>query len=291
MTLASTAYLNALDYCKKRVQGADVAKRKEGQVSIIDHPDVRRMLLWMKAVVEGLRSMIYLGAFYSDLAYCEKDNQRKEHYELLLDFMTPIIKAYSSHMGFEVCSTAMQCLGGHGYIRDYPIEMYLRDVRAAALYEGTNGIQSIDLCRRKMRMKKGAALNAFIGELIDFIGKNKNHPQFSKEVRELHETLKQLKDVCINLSFKWDNDSEQAASHSFPLLLCFGELTLAWRLLEMAVISDEALSKGMAGGEFYRGKILAATYFARETLPQTQARLRTRLGTEREIIAIENAEF
>ena len=113
MTLASSAYLNTLEYCKKRIQGTDIAKRKNGNVPIIDHPDVRRMLIWMKAMVEGLRSMIYLGAFYSDLANSETDREKKEYYEGLLDFLTPIIKAYSTHMGFEVCSTAMQCLGGY----------------------------------------------------------------------------------------------------------------------------------------------------------------------------------
>lgn len=291
MTLASTAYLNALDYCKRRIQGADLAKRKPGNVPIIDHPDIRRMLLWMKAVVEGLRSMVYFTAFCSDIALCAPDLEKKGHYEDLLDFMTPIVKAYSTQMGFEVCSTAMQCYGGHGYMCDYPIEAYLRDVRAPALYEGTNGIQALDLSRRKLTMKNGAALQAFVKEVKSFIDDNRNQAKFRKEIQGLDQTLNQIKKVSLKLSAKWRTDPLQPASHSFPLLLCFGDVMLVWRLLDMAVIADKALSDGSSDKNFYIGKIKAATYLARELLPQTQARLNTRLSESREILEIENSQF
>jgi hypothetical protein len=291
MTLASTAYLNALDYCKGRIQGVDIAKRKKGSVPIIDHPDIRRMLLWMKAVVEGLRSMIYLGAFYSDLAHCETDETKKQRYDLLLELMTPIIKAYSSHMGFEVCSTAMQCFGGHGYMSGYPVEMYLRDVRAPALYEGTNGIQSIDLTRRKMGMKNGAALRIFLEELYKFINMNRGRPGFEEEVRQFSETVDQLREVSRQISENWQSEPLRAASHAFPLMLCFGDVTVAWRLLDMAAIADEALSKGTAKQDFYRGKILSARYFIKTKLPETKTRLKACMEDRHEIVDLTNSEF
>jgi len=152
MTLASSAYQNALEYVTARVQGRDIAGRKSGDVPIVDHPDVRRMLLWMKAMVDGMRSMIYTGAFWQDHALELPPGENKQHYADLLDFMTPIIKAYCSDMGFRVCETAIQCLGGYGYCKEYPLEQYLRDAKIMSLYEGTNGIQSMDLMGRKMRI-------------------------------------------------------------------------------------------------------------------------------------------
>ncbi|MCP4681798.1 MAG: acyl-CoA dehydrogenase, partial [Desulfobacterales bacterium] len=140
LTIAGTAYLNALEYSKARVQGRDVTGKNKGEQAIIDHPDIRRMLLWMKGAVDGMRSMVYSGAFWSDLALELPRGEEKDHYENLCDFMTPIIKAYCSDTGFRVCESAVQCLGGYGYCRDYPLEQYLRDIKIMSLYEGTNGI-------------------------------------------------------------------------------------------------------------------------------------------------------
>jgi alkylation response protein AidB-like acyl-CoA dehydrogenase len=139
-----------LEYTRERVQGRDIARRKEGNVAIIDHPDVRRMLLWMKAMVDGMRSLIYTGAYWAELALEMPDGTEKGRYQDLVDFTTPIIKAYCSDMGFRVCETAIQCLGGYGFCKDYPLEQYLRDAKIMSLYEGTNGVQSMDLMGRKM---------------------------------------------------------------------------------------------------------------------------------------------
>ena len=183
MSIASTAYLNALAYAKNRVQGKDIAARKENDVPIIDHPDIRRMLLWMKASVDGMRSMIYTGAFWSDLAHELADGDEKTHYKNLVDFITPIVKAYCSDIGFKVCETAMQCLGGYGYCKDFPLEQYLRDVKIMSLYEGTNGIQSMDLMGRKMTVAGGAPFRAFTQEIETFCKHNRSHPTLGKIFR------------------------------------------------------------------------------------------------------------
>ena len=291
MTLASTAYLNALAYAKGRIQGQDVAGRKPGSVPIIDHPDVRRMLLWMKAVVDGMRSMIYTGAFWSDLAWeLPQGSEEQRHYQNLLDFITPIIKAYCSHMGFRVCETALQCLGGYGYTKDYPIEQYLRDAKIMSLYEGTNGIQSLDLMGRKMKVSHGALFNAYREELERFCVKYEHEAGLGGEVRTLYNTGKKLTEVALQMAERMKSDPLQWASYTFPALMCFGDVTVAWRLLDLAVIARQMMNEGR-GVPFYAGKVMQASYFVGTTLPLTMARLDTCIRSGREIVEIPNEAF
>lgn len=290
MTLASTAYQNALAYSKERIQGSDVAGRKGGYVRIIDHPDVRRMLLWMKGMVEGMRSMIYTGAYWSDLALEMEEGEDKQHYEALVDFMTPIIKAYCSEMGFRVCETAIQCLGGYGYCKEYPLEQYLRDAKIMSLYEGTNGIQSIDLLGRKMRMGGGAPFKAFMSEVGGFCSRHENHPELATEIWMLSRVVKRLGEVATAMAEKAKTDPLQWASYTYPALLCFGDVVAVWRLLDLAVIASAAMAeKGRR--DFLTGKIMEATYLAGVTLPLTMSRLDVCLREGREIVEIPEAAF
>jgi len=290
MSLAATAYLNALEYARTRVQGRDVAGRKPGEVPIIDHPDVRRMLLWMKSMVDGMRSMIYTGAFWQDYALELPAGEAKQHYQNLVDFMTPIIKAYCSDMGFRVCETAIQCLGGYGYSKEYPLEQYLRDAKIMSLYEGTNGIQSMDLMGRKMRINGGAPFLAFKSEIMHFIQNFKNHPQLGPQVDDLDRTFTRLTGVAEELGRRMQSDPLQWASYTYPALMCFGEVTMAWRLLDMAAAAAKAMAKGRKN-DFYRGKILQASYFTAVTLPHTAATLGTCLRAGREVIDIPDKGF
>lgn len=283
MTLASTAYQNALDYAKERIQGADLARRRSDYIPIIDHPDVRRMLLWMKAMVDGMRSMIYTGAFWSDLALELDEGGEKRHYQALVDFMTPIIKAYCSDMGFRVCETAIQCLGGYGFCKEYPLEQYLRDAKIMSLYEGTNGIQSMDLLGRKMRINDGAPFKAYMYEIKKFIDRNIDHPVFRKDVRALSEATKGLGEVAREMSGRAVADPLQWASYTYPALLCFGDITICWRLLDMALTAQRAISHGREN-QFYVGKVKQATYFTGTTLPLTMARLHTCIRKGREVV-------
>ena len=289
MALASTAYMNALAYTKDRVQGRDVAGRKPGDVAIIDHPDVRRMLLWMKAMVDGMRSMIYTGAYWSDLALELSDSRERTHYQYLVDFVTPIIKAYCSEMGFKVCETAIQCLGGYGYCKDYPLEQYLRDSKILSLYEGTNGIQSMDLMGRKMRIHDGAPFSAFQTEVEKFCKKNIQHPAVGENVRVLFDVAGQLRETALELKERMTSDTLKWAACTYPALICFSEVFMSWRLLDLAVIAHKAISEGNKD-DFLTGKVMQATYFTDITLPQTSARIGTLLRPDREIIDMpENA--
>ena len=290
MTLASTAYQNALAYTKERIQGADVAGRKAGYVPIIDHPDIRRMLLWMKGTVEGMRSMIYSGALWSDLAEESPDEETKRHYNALLDFMTPIIKAYCSDMGFRVCETAIQCLGGYGFCREYPLEQYLRDSKIMSLYEGTNGIQAMDLMGRKMRVNDGAPFKAFMAEVNDFCRKNGNHPVLGGTVQDLQKVSERLCEVAVVLSGISKSDPLLWAANCYPALMCFGEVATAWRLLDMAMAAERCLEKA-PGDSYYQAKVLQATYWVGITLPETQMRLETCLRKGREVIDMPDDAF
>jgi len=290
MSLAGTAYLNALEYSRARVQGRDIAGRKQGDVPIIDHPDVRRMLLWMKAMVDGMRSMIYTGAFWQDYALELPAGEEKQHYQYLVDFMTPIIKAYCSDMGFRVCETAIQCLGGYGYCREYPLEQYLRDAKIMSLYEGTNGIQSMDLMGRKMRINNGAAFQAFKSEIEKFIHDHTSHPRLGTQVQDLGRIFTELAGVAEELGRRMHSDPLQWASYTYAALVSFGEVVMAWRLLDMAVVADRAMESGKKN-DFYRGKVLQATYFADITLPHTLASLSTCLREGREIIDMPDKAF
>jgi alkylation response protein AidB-like acyl-CoA dehydrogenase len=292
MTLAGTAYRNALEYTRTRVQGRDVAGRKPGNVPIIDHPDVRRMLLWMKAMVDGMRSLIYAGAFWSDLALEMPAGPEQEHYQNLLDFVTPIIKAYCSDMGFRVCETAVQCLGGYGFCKDYPLEQYLRDAKIMSLYEGTNGIQSMDLMGRKMTIRDSGPFRAFQKEIDRFCDVNREHPELGDKVRALAGVAARLWELAGEMKNRMAADPLQWASYTYPALLAFGEIAMAWRLLDMAVIAFPA-SRKKSGKEsdFFVGKVLQATWFVDVTLPHTLATIETSSRSGREIIDLPDNAF
>jgi len=291
MTLASTAYQNALAYTRNRRQGQDISGRTAEEVPIIEHPDVRRMLIWMKAVVDGMRSMLYTGAFWSDLALELPDGDEKTHYQNLVDFFTPIIKAYCSDMGFRVCETAIQCLGGYGFCRDYPLEQYLRDAKIMSLYEGTNGIQSMDLMGRKMTIRDGACLRAFREEIETFCQTHREHPALGDRVRALAGVASRLWETSAEMVRLRQKDPMQWASYTYPALLAFSDVAMAWRLLDMALIAyEESLKKGKKY-DFHRGKVLQATFFVDTTLPHTLANIETCLRTGREIVDMPDGGF
>ena len=154
----SAAYMYALNYARERLQGKDLESIMDPdapQVPIIRHPDVRRMLLWMKAHVEGMRSFIYFISSLIDRQACTGDEQKKEFNQGLLDLLTPVIKSYCSDRGFEICAEPFRCTAVTCHTRDYPVEQLLRDCKIASIYEGTNGIQAMDLLGRKLGMKGG----------------------------------------------------------------------------------------------------------------------------------------
>jgi alkylation response protein AidB-like acyl-CoA dehydrogenase len=287
MSIASTAYQNALAYAKERVQGLDVLNPKSGSVKIIDHPDVRRMLLWMKATVDGMRSMIYTAANWTDYALELPEGEEREHYRNLLDFVAPIVKAYCSEMGFRVCETAIQCLGGYGYCKDYPLEQYLRDTKITSVYEGTNGVQSMDLMGRKMTIEDGAPFKAFMAEIKEFCQQYGEHPELGSQIQMLRKAAYRIGEMALEMKERRTTDRLQWASYTYPALKCFGDLTVSWRLLDMALKAIEVKKNN----DFFRGKIIQSSYFCDITLPLAIARAETCVRHGHEIVEMPKNSF
>jgi hypothetical protein len=201
----------------------------------------------------------------------------------LVDFMTPIIKAYCSDMGFKVCETAMQCYGGYGFCKDYPIEQYLRDTKILSLYEGTNGIQALDLMGRKMRINDGAPVRAYMEEISAFCKKNENHPRLGGAVKELCGMVDKLMEISTKMGMLAMSDLPQWASNTYPALLSFGDATACWLLLDMAVAAQKAIDGGK-DNPFYQGKVMQALYFNKVTAPVAIARMESCVKEGREVV-------
>ena len=169
LSSSSIAYLHALQYARERLQGSllqDMKNPEAPRVPIICHPDVRRMLLWMKAHVDGIRALMYYLPYCADRLRIAADEAEKDKWQGMLEVMTPICKAYCSDMAFRVTETALQVYGGYGYCSEYPVEQFMRDIKIASLYEGANGIQALDLIGRKLGMKKGLYFINLLGEIF-----------------------------------------------------------------------------------------------------------------------------
>jgi 3-(methylthio)propanoyl-CoA dehydrogenase len=288
--IAATAYQNALAYTKERIQGPDLARKKSGEVPIIEHPDVRRMLLWMKAVVDGMRSLAYTAGFWLDSAFESKDEEVRRHCNALVDFITPVVKAYCSDMCFRVCESAIQCLGGYGFTREYPLEQYMRDTKILSLYEGTNGVQSMDLMGRKLIMEGGAPIKAFLSELRAFCTRYASHAVLGEHVRLLVDASVKLQEMAAEMAKMVQSDPMQWASKTYPALICFAEAAMVWRLLDMAAIAQRKIDEGDKS-DFYIGKVMQATYFADTTLPALIARLEVCGKASPEVVAIPQDAF
>jgi len=274
-TSANLAYQHALDYAKQRLQGRSVAHLADhgaAQVPIIQHPDVKRMLLKMKAYVEGLRSLIYYVAYCFDKEATSTDEAEVQKYKNLTGILTPIVKAYTSEKGFDVCVDAMQVFGGYGYTREYPVEQMVRDCKIASIYEGANGIQAMDFLGRKVGGSKGRMLKALVQEMTLTIAAAKQQDRLKGLAEKLESAAGLLETTCtqaIQALFSAQSPSAFACAH--PLMEATGDVVMAWMLLWRASIAVEKLDGKEAA--FYMGKIKAAEFFITTILPATLGKL------------------
>jgi len=279
VAVASSAYLNALEYTKDRKQGSSIKFWKDAtapRVPIIEHPDVRRMLLDMKARVEGIRALIFKLARHQDavIALKGKDDAAAAYHSGQVDLLVPLVKAYSSDQSFRICETAIQTFGGVGYTQDYPVEQYCRDSKIFSIYEGTNHIQAMDLVGRKLGQSGGANLQAFLGDVGKFIAENQDHPVLGPAVKELQAAQEAVGGSAMRL-LGWFQMGQMAmvplAANRF--LEMMSELAVGWLLLDGARIAHEAQAKlpeGDAGARdraFYEGKKAAAKFYAFNVVP------------------------
>ena len=270
--IASAAYLAALEYASQRPQGRPITGKDPlaPQVPIIAHADVKRMLLFQRAVVEGSLGLIFQCAQYVDLAHVTVGEER-ERYELLLDLLTPIAKSYPSEMGILSVSQGLQCLGGYGYCDEFPLEQYYRDVRIHPIHEGTTGIQGMDLLGRKAVMKNGKALFLFLDEVEKAVAAGRALPECApcaEALAKAAETLKEVTGSLTGLALK--GEIELFLADATLYLELFGIVAIAWQWLLQGITAAKALGADPAGADadFYQGKVQTCRYFFAYELPK-----------------------
>ena len=300
LSVASSAFLNALDYARERKQGSSVKNFKDAnapRVAIIEHADVRRMLLDMKAKVEGIRALAIKLTHHQDMATLldGKDDQAEAYHKGQNDLLVTLVKAYGSDQGFRVCETAIQTYGGAGYTRDYPVEQYCRDAKIFSIYEGTNHIQAMDLVGRKLSQAGGANLQAFAADVGKFVATHAEHPKLGAEVKRLGKAQEALTTSAMKLLMWFQSGQlEIVPLVANRFLEMMSELSVAWLLLEGAVIAyDKApsVAAGHPDAAFYTGKIAAAQFYARNVLPGVEEKARQLDAEDRTALEVPDAAF
>ena len=300
--VASTAYLNALAYARERLQGSSVRHFKDPnapRVPIIEHSDVRRMLLEMKAKVEGMRALAIKLALHADLAgaLAERDPGAAARREGQADLLTPVVKAYGADQAFRIAELTIQVYGGAGFVEDHPAEQYLRDAKIFSIYEGTNHIQALDLVSRKLGARGGENFADFLAEIAGFVAERTTRPGLASEVSALGDAASELHRAAGALmEFFMAGKLDQVTLVASPFLESLAEVAVAHLLLEAAVVAESRLRRdedelSHADVEFYRGKVLAAKYFASYVLPQTHARVKAIVAGDRSPLDIPDGGF
>ena len=301
----STGYLNALDYAKARVQGADLTQmmdKKAPRVAITAHPDVRRGLMLQKSYAEGMRALIHLTAYHQDqidlAARGGSPDVDLDMAERVNDLLLPIVKGVGSERSYEMLTTSLQTFGGSGFLQDYPIEQYIRDAKIDSLYEGTTAIQGLDFFFRKMVRDQFKAVMYLGGQMAEFV---KGDPGGSlTHEREL--LGKALEDVqaCIGVLGGWAmaaqaNPQEiyKVGLNTTRLLMMMGDLVIGWLLLRQAEIAQAALAKGASAKDlpFYEGKVAAAKWFAANRLPLLAAERVVLETTSNDLMELPEGDF
>ncbi len=275
VALASSAFLNALEYARDRKQGSHITAWKDStapRVNIIEHADVRRMLLDMKARVEGIRALIVKLAMHQDRAQVlgGTDDEKKAYHLGQIDLLVPLVKAFGSDQAFRISETAIQVFGGAGFLKDWPVEQYARDSKIFSIYEGTNHIQAMDLVGRKLGQHGGANTQAFLGDVQAFIAAHKDHPALGPSVAILDKAQEAIGATVMRL-LGWFQSGQvpmvPLAANRF--LEMMSETAVGWLLLEGASIATKKLAELPADHHeraFYEGKKAAAVFFAHSAL-------------------------
>ena len=296
-TCASAAYMYAVNYARQRIQGRhllNMTDKNAPAVPIIQHPDVRRMLLTMKVYVEGMRSLLYYVGMCDDRIDVAENEEEKAKYKGIIDLLIPLAKGYVSDKAFDVCNLGVQVYGGYGYIKEYPMEQLLRDCRITPIYEGTNGIQAMDLLGRKLGMNKGKPIMDLMGEIQNTIATAKAHAKVDAYAGEVETALNKLGDVALHLG-KTAMSAEilTAFAHAYPFMEVAGDVVMSWLLLWRATIAAEKLENGAKKKDvaFYEGQLKSVEFFVHCVLPVTLGKMDAILATNSAVVEIEEDSF
>ncbi|HVT22607.1 MAG TPA: acyl-CoA dehydrogenase [Mycobacteriales bacterium] len=300
----STGYLNALDFAKNRVQGADLTQmldKAAPRVTITHHPDVRRALMLQKAYAEGMRALVLFTACQQDTVMdAQARGEDATEASRLNDLLLPLVKGCGSERSYELLgSQSLQTLGGSGFLQDYPIEQYIRDSKIDTLYEGTTAIQGMDLFFRKIVRDQGAALTALVGQIQAFVDSDAGNGRLKNERELLANGLADVQGMVetmvgyLTAAMEDQPSMYKVGLNTSRLLLGLGDVVIGWLLLRQAEVALEALTSGDPGKDkdFYEGKVVAAKFFAQTRLPLLAAERVIVEGANLEVMDLPEAAF
>jgi hypothetical protein len=272
--LAEVSYQNALAYAKERLQGRSargaVAPAADAD-PIIVHPDVRRMLMTMKAYIEGMRALAYWVGTLIDIEARHPDADRRAEAADLVALMTPVIKAFCTDVGFEITNLALQCFGGHGYIREYGMEQFVRDARIAQIYEGTNGVQAMDLLGRKVPDGNGRMVRRFVAIVERDLVAAAERPALQAMAGQVRETLQSLVRITGSVMARAAQNPDEIGAAAADYLRMFGLVATGWMWVRMAAIADARSGEAAGGDAFAAAKLATARFYVTRLLPQAHA--------------------
>ena len=288
MSIASAAYHKSLQYAKERPQGRRLANGgakdvNKNQVTIIEHPDVRRMLLLQRAIVDGSLSLALTCGKYLDISHYSTDEKERQEAHNLLEILTPIVKTYPSEKGREAVNAGLQIFGGYGYTTDFPMEQYLRDIRITAIYEGTTGIQSMDLLGRKVTMNGGAAMFALGAEMKKAIEAANTYDDLKPYASILGEKLDLTQKVLGKLmAFAMSGDYERFLSDATIFMDFMSTIVIGWQWIQMATAAKEAMVTGNMtySEDFYKGQVHTMKFYFKYEMTRTTGLAETLMSDE-----------
>ena len=278
VAFGANMYANALSYAKERVQGTRFGSADGVRIPIVNHADIRRMLMNLKSLTEGMRALVYQAYFLEDIAVHGSDEEERKKAHQRVELITPLVKGYCGDRIFEMGRDAIQILGGYGFTKEYPMEQYTRDCKILSIWDGTAFIQSADLVGRKLNMSKGKVFGDWIAEVMGFIQKNSADQTFGPEIAILKEALQTIIELAANYGryFK-EGKLNLVPFTSTRFLDSMAEVAIAYLLLDQGLIAQGRLDKGgidEADKIFYSGKIETVRYYCRNFLPQVFGRAR-----------------
>jgi hypothetical protein len=271
--VGDAACQNAANYARERRQGRAVGSKtpKNEADPIIVHPDVRRMLMTGRALTQGMRALALWTMLQDDLAKKSPDEAARQEAEDLLGLMTPVVKAFCSDRGFDVANLALQCFGGHGYIREWGMEQYVRDARIPPIYEGTNGIQALDLVTRKLPAQGGRAINLFLRLVGETVTQGRGGT-LRPLADALGTALEHLALATSALAEKGMKDANELSAAAVDYLALTGLVATGWMWLRMALVAHGKLRSPEGDALFFRNKLVTASFYMEKILPEAAAR-------------------
>ncbi|HQA08575.1 MAG TPA: acyl-CoA dehydrogenase, partial [Syntrophomonadaceae bacterium] len=273
--ITANAYFNAAQYAKERIQGRPITNPKGDRVAIINHEDIKRMLLNAKAHVEAMRGMIFQTYFYLDVRDHDPDEGERSRASDRVEVLTPLIKAYCSDEAWPIIADCIQVYGGYGYCEDYPVAQSARDVKVLSIWEGTNYIQSMDLIGRKWTMKKGAAFAAWLQDIRDFIAENTNISGFEREFANLERALNSYMEIQMTIGTYFGNKQYgMMPLYARRILTATAQLYCGMVILSQALVAQRKLQEMDSNHfdyGFYAGKVAAARYYLMNVVPNVWA--------------------